>query len=218
MVWTETTERHNDCNLTGTPNPLEKPPMTIAAYCRVSTRHQKADGQVSEITKWLDAHGYDQQQVSWFIDKESGKTLRRPEFERRQREIFSGKVGTVIVWKLDRLSRRLRDGVNLLADWCERGLKIIVITQQIELNGAVGRMLAALLLGLAEIELEYRAERQAAGIEVAKLKGIYKGRKKGTTKGEPERARELKAKGLKVSEIAQAMGTSKRTVQRYLAA
>ena len=71
---------------------------------------------------------------------------------------------------------------------------------------------------LAEIELEYRAERQAAGIEVAKKKGIYKGRKKGTTKGEPERARELKAKGLKVVEIAQAMGTSKRTVQRYLAA
>jgi predicted transposase YdaD len=51
---------------------------------------------------------------------------------------------------------------------------------------------------------------------VAKRKGVYRGRKKGTTKGEPERARELRAKGLKVSEIAQAMGTSKRTVQRYL--
>ena len=58
---------------------------------------------------------------------------------------------TVIVWKLDRLSRRLRDGINVLADWCERGLKIVVITQQIELNGAVGRMIAALLLGLAEL-------------------------------------------------------------------
>ena len=112
-----------------------------------------------------------------------------------QKDIFAGKVSTVIVWKLDRLSRRLRDGVNVLADWCERGLKIIVITQQIELNGAVGRMIAALLLGLAEIELEYRAERQAAGIEVAKRKGIYKGRKEGTTKGEPERAKELRARG-----------------------
>ena len=56
------------------------------------------------------------------------------------------------------------------------------------------------------------------GIDIAKGKGLFKGRKKGTTKGEPERARELKARGLKVSEIAQAMGTSKRTVQRYLAA
>ena len=87
------------------------------------------------------------------------------------------------MWKLDRLSRRLRDGVNVLADWCERGLKIVVITQQIELNGAVGRMIAALLLGLAEIELEYRQERQAAGIEVAKRKGIYKGRQKTSLPG-----------------------------------
>jgi len=122
------------------------------------------------------------------------------------------------VWKLDRLSRRLRDGVNVLADWCERGLKIVVITQQIELNGAVGRMIAALLLGLAEIELEYRQERQAAGIEVAKRKGIYKGRRKGTTKAEPARAMQLRAKGLTVAEIATALGATKRTVQRYLKA
>jgi DNA invertase Pin-like site-specific DNA recombinase len=86
-------------------------------------------------------------------------------------------------------------GVNVLADWCERGLKIVVITQQIELNGAVGRMIAALLLGLAEIELEYRAERQAAGIEVAKRKGIYKGHKRGTTKAEPARAMQLRQRG-----------------------
>jgi hypothetical protein len=44
------------------------------------------------------------------------------------------------------VARRLRDGVNLLADWCERGLKIFVITQQIELNGPVGRLIAAVML------------------------------------------------------------------------
>jgi DNA invertase Pin-like site-specific DNA recombinase len=57
------------------------------------------------------------------------------------------------------VARRLRDGVNLLADWCERGLKIFVITQQIELNGPVGRLIAAVMLGLAEIELEYRLDK-----------------------------------------------------------
>jgi DNA invertase Pin-like site-specific DNA recombinase len=93
------------------------------------------------------------------------------------------------------VSRRSRDGVNLLADWCERGLKIVIITQQIELNGAERRMIAALLLGLAEIELEYRRERRAAGIEVAKKHGLYKGRLKGTTKAKPTRARDLRTKG-----------------------
>lgn len=46
----------------------------------------------------------------------------------------------------------------ILADWAERGLKIVVVIQQIEFNGAMGRTLAALLMGLAEIEWEYRKE------------------------------------------------------------
>ncbi len=190
--------------------------MTIACYCRVSSRHQRTDSQVAEIGKWLHAHDYDNQQVEWFLDKETGKTLKRPEFERLQRDIFAGKVSMVVAWKLDRLSRRLKDGVNILADWCEKGLRIVVVTQQLDLGGAVGRMIAAVMLGLSEIELEFRAERQAAGIEVAKKNGVYKGRKRGTTKAEPARAKELRAKGLTTAEIAQAMGTTQRTVQRYL--
>jgi len=190
--------------------------MTIAAYCRVSTARQKADGQVAEIKKWLDAHH--ESEVEWFIDQETGKHFQRKEFERLQQNIFSGKIDTIVVWKLDRLSRDLRHGLNLLGDWCERGLKIVVITQEIELHGAVGRLIAAVVLGLGEIELEYRRERQAAGIEVARKKGVYKGRKKGTMKAKPHRAKELRANGLKIGEIAKALAVSERSVQRYLKA
>ena len=59
----------------------------------------------------------------------------------------------------------------------------------------MGRMIAAVMLGLAEIELKYRRERQAAGIQVAKKKGSYKVRKKGTTKRKPDRAKELRDRG-----------------------
>ena len=69
-----------------------------------------------------------------------------------------------------------------------------------------------MLLGVAEIELEYRRERQAAGIRVAKKRGAYRGRSNGTTKAKPERG-----KGLSVPEIASAMQVSERTVFRYLA-
>ncbi len=188
----------------------------IACYCRVSTARQKTDSQVAEIKRWLKANGYDDSHVEWYVDHESGKTLDRPEFNRLQQDIFAGTVKTVVCWKLDRLSRRLKDGVTLLADWCERNIKVVVITQQVELSGAVGRMIAAVMLGLAEIELEYRQQRQTAGIEVAKAKGVYKGRKPGTFKAKPMRAQELRARGLKVAEIATALGTSKRTVLRYL--
>ena len=111
----------------------------------------------------------------------------------------------MIIWKLDRLSRNLRDGVNVLADWAEKGLKIVVVTQQLELNGVIGRTIAALLLGLAEIEHGNIRERQKAGIEAAKARGVYTGRAVGSTKAHPGRARELKRKGLSMDEIATAL-------------
>ena len=123
---------------------------------------------------------------------------------------------TVVVWKLDRISLRQRDGINLLADWCDKGVRVVSVTQQIDLSGAVGRMVASVMFGLAEIEMEYRRERQSAGINVAKKAGVYKGRQMGTTKGKPERAKGLKSQGLSVEEIASAMAVSRRTVFRYL--
>ena len=190
--------------------------MSIGIYTRVSHSRQRDDSQRNEIGKWLELNSIDPDQVTWYSDKESGTTLKRPEFDRLQKDIFAGRVKTVVLWKLDRLSRRLRDGVNILADWADRGLKVVVTSQQLEFNGSVGRMIAALLLGLAEIEWEFRKERQQAGIEVAKRKGLYRGRVKGSVKGKPMRAKELRDKGLAVGEIATALGLSERTVFRYL--
>jgi DNA invertase Pin-like site-specific DNA recombinase len=106
---------------------------------------------------------------------------------------------------------------NLLADWCERGVRVVVVTQQLDLHGAVGRMVASVLFGLAEIEAEYRRERQAADIAAAKRNGVYRGRQRETTKAKPARARALRARGLTIPEIAQTLGLSPRTTFRYLA-
>ena len=99
---------------------------------------------------------------------------------------------------------------------CDRGLRVVSVTQQIDFNGAMGKMLAAVLLGVAEMEQETRRERQSAGIESAKQRGVYKGRKEGTRKAKPSRAQELRKCGLTDSEIATSLGISRRTVQRYL--
>lgn len=168
------------------------PAESVACYCRVSTRQQKTDSQKAENQRWLKGHGLNPKSVHWFEDHESGKTIQRAAFKQLQQAIFSGQVRTVVVWKLDRLSRRLKDGINVLADWCEQGVRIVSVTQQIDLTGPVGRMVASVMFGLAEIESEYRRERQAAGIRVARTKGIYHGRKSGTTKAIPKRALELR--------------------------
>ena len=189
----------------------------IACYCRVSSRHQNLESQKAQITQWLQSNDISPSDARWFEDVESGTTLQRPAFEDMQRGILAGKINTVVSWKLDRISRRQREGINLLADWCERGVRVVVVTQQIDLSGTVGHLVASLLFGLAQLEQEYRHERQAAGIEVAKQKGIYRGRLKGTTKARPARAETLRKKGLTVSEISTALGVSPRTVFRYLA-
>jgi DNA invertase Pin-like site-specific DNA recombinase len=187
----------------------------IGIYVRVSGTDQNVAGQKREIQRWLDGNGIEN--PVWYIDKSSGDNLDRPAFQKLQADIFYGRIKTVVVWKLDRLSRSLRDGINVLADWCDKGLRVVSVTQQIDFNGAVGKMLAAVLLGVAQMEQETRRERQAAGISAAKERGgVYAGRQAGTTAASPQRAAELRRQGLSDGEIAAALHVSRRTVQRYL--
>jgi DNA invertase Pin-like site-specific DNA recombinase len=185
-----------------------------AVYCRVSTTGQNLAGQRAEIERWLSGNGI--RDAKWFEDKATGTNLQRPAFAKLEKAIFNGEVKTVVVYKLDRLSRSLHEGINVLAKWCEKGLRVVSVTQQIDFNGVTGKMLAAVLLGVAEMEQETRRERQAAGIKAAKNRGVYLGRKSGTLKASPQRAVELRAKGNTDDEIAKALDVSRRTVQRYL--
>jgi len=191
---------------------------TVAVYVRVSTVGQNEAGQKAEIQRWLDNHAL-HGTVKWFIDKgKSANNLNRPAFASLQQAIFDGDCDTVIVYKLDRISRRLRDGINVLCDWCERGIRVVSVTQNFELRDSMGKFTAHLLMLIAEFEQETRRERQAAGIQVAKKAGKYKGRKPGTTKTDPTRAQALRDKGLTVIEIAKALGVSRKTVFLYLKA
>ncbi len=189
----------------------------VAVYLRVSTHQQNATAQRAEIKKWLKGNGHKPSKVKWFEDKESGKTLKRPGFDKLQKAIFNGEVKTVVVWKLDRLSRSQRDGINLLAELCDREIRVVSVTQQLDLSGATGRLVAGVHFGIAEMERENIRERQAAGIAQAKKRGIYRGRQSGTLKANPKRANAMRSRGLKIHEIASAMEVSTATVKRYLA-
>lgn len=185
-----------------------------AAYVRVSTVQQNEKGQRAEIRKWAEGHGI--QGVKFYVDRESGDTLDRPAFDRLQRDIFSGAVKTVVVWKLDRLSRSLRDGIDTLCDWLGRGVRLVSVTQQLDFAGPAGKMIAAVLFAIAEMEQQNRRERQAVGIAIARKEGKYRGRVPGSTQADPARARELQRQGLTGDEIASALGVTRRTVCRYL--
>jgi DNA invertase Pin-like site-specific DNA recombinase len=104
------------------------------------------------VFRWLKRHRM--KAVQWFEDRDSATNMRREAFQQLQAAIFAGTITTVIVWKLDRLARSLKEGVYVLADWCKRGVRVIAITQQIDLSGPVGHLIASLLFGIAEMELQ----------------------------------------------------------------
>lgn len=183
----------------------------IAVYIRVSDKEQNLELQRIGCKVWLG-----DQKAEFFEDKQTGKNLDRPGFKALQKAIADGKVKTVVVWKLDRLSRTMKDGVRLLADWLDQGVRVVSVTQGFDFSGTIGQLIANLLFAFAEIEWTHLHERQAAGIAVAKSEGKYTGRKPGTRKANPQRARELKEKGLTIPEIAASLKVAKSTVSEYL--
>ena len=190
---------------------------TIAVYVRVSTTGQNEAGQNEAIAGWLAAHGHDPDAAVWYLDKATGANMDRPALDKLQKAIFAGRHHTVVIWRLDRLSRKMRDGINLLAGWCDAGVRVVSVTQALDLNATVGKMIAGVLLAVGEMEREAILERQRAGIDAAKKRGgVYTGRKPGTTKAAPARARKLRDKGLTQNEIATALGVSRTTINRYL--
>jgi DNA invertase Pin-like site-specific DNA recombinase len=123
-----------------------------ACYGRVSARSQQTDGQKAELLRWRQPQGFDSPAGQWFEDIARGQTLHRPAFARLQRAIETGTITMVVIWKRDRLARRQPDGSTLLADWWARNVRVVAGTPQIDLSGPVGRMVASVLFGLAEIE------------------------------------------------------------------
>jgi DNA invertase Pin-like site-specific DNA recombinase len=187
--------------------------MTTAVYIRVSSpKGQKTDSQRAELQAWIKRQRI--QRVRWFEDRDTATNLQREAFQELQAAIFAGEIDAVVAWKLDRIARSLKEGINVLADWCQRGVRVIAITQQIDLSGPVGNLIASLLFGIAEIELHHSKERQAIGIALAKKRGVYTGRRQGTTKATPARARALRKQKLTVAEIAQALGVKVRSVYK----
>ncbi len=191
--------------------------MTVAVYIRVSTASQNEAGQRREVMKWLTGNGINPSDAMWYTDKESGETLKRPEFEQLQKDIFNGTINTVVVYKLDRISRDMHDGVLVLGEWCKKGIRLVSTSEQMDYSGPIGQMFAAIMFTIAKWETLSRRNRQAAGIAAAKERGVYTGRKPGAVKAgvDPAQAIELRKKGLTHEEVAKVLGVSLRTAVRY---
>ncbi len=180
---------------------------------RCSSKTQKTASQRHRIEEYL-LNNPVVGTIVWYVDEAvTGSTMKRPQLRRLHHDIIEGKVDVVIIWKLDRLSRSISDGVKLLSEWTNRGVRIVSITQQLDLAGPVGRMVAALLLGVAEMEKEHLRERQSAGIAMAKSKGIKFGRPRSVASVAVQR---LFENGHGATQIARKLSISRQSVYNAL--
>ena len=149
----------------------------VAAYIRVSTYDQEKGlkSQEKALKDYCNNHEFDD--LIWYKDRITGSKTNRPAFNKLQKAIFDGKVDTVVVWKLDRLSRSLKDGINILTDWLEKDVRIIATSQQLDFSGAVGQMIASVLFAVAAMERENLRENTKRGIAAARARGVKLGKR-----------------------------------------
>ena len=119
----------------------------------------------------------------------------------------------LVVTRVDRLARSIRDLQNIVYELDQKGVTLSATEQPIDTRTSAGKCFLDMLSVFAEFETNLRKERQMEGIAKAKERGVYKGRKPSV---DVEKVRELKAEGLGASAIAKQMGIGRASVYRAL--
>jgi DNA invertase Pin-like site-specific DNA recombinase len=190
----------------------------IAVYVRVSTGTQDVASQVPDLKLWLRSHAAGRR-VSWYQDKFTGKTLKRPGMDKLAADIRAGSLGTLVVWRLDRLGRTVRELLAFLHELDVAGVEFVSVRDGVDASSATGRLMRTILSAFAEYEREVISERIRAGVKRAKKEGKRWGGKKigdryRLTDEKVNALKRLLAAGTAKAAIARQLGVSESTVYR----
>ena len=176
--------------------------MAVYGYARVSTDEQDLTIQREALT----AAG-----CTIIREEKCSGTSRegRQELETLLAFLRAGDV--LMVTRIDRLARSMRDLQNIVHDLRERGVALKATEQPIDTGNAAGKCFLDMLGVFAEFETNLRRERQLEGIAKAKAKGVYAGKGR-PRKIDREEVARLKAEGLNPTQIAKQLGINRTTV------
>src|ERR1035437_9191540 len=176
-------------------------------YARVSTDDQTPALQLAALNKAGCS--------SFFKDDGlSGATTKRPALLRCLKKLEHG--DTLIVWKLDRLGRSLRDLITMLDDLKDRGVKFHSLTEAIDTTTPTGRAMWQMIGILAELERSLISERTRAGVKAAQRRGVKFGRKPKMTPQQVAHARKLIERGEDRGKVATSFNVNRTTLYRAL--
>jgi len=148
---------------------------TVGIYARVSTEDQNVDNQLKELRAFCKRKKW--KIFSEYIDEGiSGAKESRPELDRILKDVFKKKFDILLVWKLDRLGRSLKQLIEILDELKARDIDFISFNQNIDTTTATGKLMYQIIGAFAEFERDLISERVKAGMERAKSEGKQIGR------------------------------------------
>ena len=152
--------------------------MAVALYARVSTddKNQNPETQLYALKNYCQAAGLEIYQE--YVDYARAKDWkRRKSWAELQKDARQRKFKTVLVFRLDRAFRSVKECVNLVEDWYERGITFKSLSEDvIDTTTSSGRFILQIMAAIAELESSIIGERVAAGMARAKAQGKKLGR------------------------------------------
>ena len=180
----------------------------LIGYARVSTQDPNLDLQRESLTK------AGCQQI--FEDKVNSARADRPGLATTLETLREG--DTLVVWKLDRLGRSVKQLVDLVGDLHKQHVQFRSLADAIDTGTPSGRFFFHIMASLAGMERDLIIERTRAGLEVAKQLGRKGGRKPKMTDSKIESAKKLLASGVPPKDVAKNLGVSIPTLYRWVPA
>jgi putative DNA-invertase from lambdoid prophage Rac len=198
-----------------TPFQNTAPRPTAAAYLRVSTAEQTCDSQRHDLAQLAAARGLDIVEV--FEETASGAATHRQEYDRMREAAHQGRFNVLLVWAIDRLSRRgMVDALQAVIDLDRAGVEVVSYRESwLTMQGPVRELLVGVFGWVAAQERAQLVARTRAGMERARRQGIRVGRPRAHVNEHV--ARDMKRQGMSLRAIAKKLGCGASTLHRLLA-
>lgn len=180
----------------------------IIGYARVSTEDQSSQLQKDALTQAGCERIYE--------DIVSGARVKKPGLDQTLEVLREG--DTLVVWKLDRLGRSVKQLITFVERLEDQGIQFKSITDSIDTGTPAGRFFFHVMASLAQMERELIVERTKAGLEAARKLGRRGGRKRKMTDSKLESAKKLLESGIPPKDVAKDLGISIPTLYRWLPA
>jgi DNA invertase Pin-like site-specific DNA recombinase len=179
----------------------------LVGYARVSTLDQNPALQISALK------GAGCERI--FTEKSSGAQRERPELKAALDYIRAG--DTLVVWKLDRLARSMRQLIETVEDLQSGGIELRSLTESIDTATPGGRLVFHIFGALAEFERAVIRERTSAGLQAARERGKKGGRPRTLGPTDLAAAKALLADpAIRVEDVAARLKVSPATLYRHL--